>query len=198
MRRWKWAPLALVCLAIGGCLVPVDSAGFTCVICRRSRTVTTYAFLPIREERDEECSRWYASHVEPRHDHRWQYLYGSKNDLWGSWVSSGSITTNAMYLLPPGTQLHVYQQFRDPLEARALFLELARAEDPDDWLGEKVDLDHRTVTALKTWEEAGFPGTWDAWFAPQREEHEQFLEWMRSSSGVSFWDWKKQRAAAAP
>ena len=53
------------------------------------------------------------------------------------------------------------------------------------------------VRAIKEWEAAGFPDTWETWWkgwwAKHVAEHEEWLVWLRSDSGLSFWDWKEQR-----
>jgi hypothetical protein len=49
---------------------------------------------------------------------------------------------------------------------------------------------------------AEFPGTWrawwDAWWAKHVAEHKEWLEWLDADSGLSFWDWQKQRKETAP
>ena len=56
------------------------------------------------------------------------------------------------------------------------------------------------MRAIEEWEVAGFPGTWEAWWAgwwaKHVAEHEEWLVWFHSDSGLNFWDWKEQRRRA--
>jgi hypothetical protein len=200
MRYVFRALLALVGVFVAGCFVPVTHEGSTCVLCRAYRRQTTYAFMPVTSHEENQCSRWYAAHVEPRHAHVWERgtcVYES--DLWGSprsvACSSGHFP---IWLLPPETQMAAYQHFQDPLEAKALFAGLTDARIHDDRLDEHDDdKGHLIVKAIEEWAAAGFPGTWqawwDAWWAKHVAEHKEWLEWLHADSDLNFWDWQKKR-----
>lgn len=53
------------------------------------------------------------------------------------------------------------------------------------------------MRAIEEWEAAGFPDTWEAWWkgwwAKHAAEHEEWLVWLHSDSGLNFWDWKDRR-----
>src|SRR6516164_5257607 len=110
-------------IAVAGCVVPVSYEKSTCVICRLFRLTTTYGVVPVTRHFENECSRWYAACVEQRHAHVWERstcVYES--DLWGFSRSVGCRPGHyPIWLLPPETQMEVYQHFKDPFEAKALF-----------------------------------------------------------------------------
>jgi hypothetical protein len=94
--------------------------------------------------------------------------------------------------------LRVYQHFKDPLEAKTLFANLTDEKTHNDRLDEEDDdRGHLTVDALEAWDAAGFPGTWDEWwarfYARHVEEHKEFWAWLHSDSHMHFQDWQKQR-----
>ena len=102
--------------------------------------------------------------------------------------------------LDPSTQLRVYQHFPDPERAKALFASLThekadreRREKNIESTGELI------VRALNEWDAAGFPGSWDdwwdRWWQKHVKEHNESLTWMRSGSGLSFWDGQKHRSS---
>lgn len=180
--------------------VEVSRLNHTCAICRQYRLDTTCFGMTRSTYSDTECSRWYAAEVEPVHAHVWQSstcCYSS--DLFGGARSVGcSPGRFTMMLLSPDTQLEVYQHFKDPLEAKKLFVSLADPKISEDRLdGDFRDRGHLTVDALQQWEAAGFPGTWDEWwtqfYAKHAEEHKEWLVWMNADSNMNFWDWRKQK-----
>jgi hypothetical protein len=98
--------------------------------------------------------------------------------------------------------LGVYQHFEDPLEAKRLFAGLTDARTYNDRLDEHDDSKgHLIVRAIEAWEAAGFPGSWEDWwarsYAEHVEEHTEWLTWLHADSGLSFWDWQ-QKAARSP
>lgn len=196
----RWAVLRVVCLAVTGCFVPVTYEKFTCVICRRFRLTMSYAALPVTKERDNECSLWHAAHVEPSHAHLWERstcVY--ETDLLGLSRSVGCRPGHyPIWLLPPSTQMAFYQNFKDPLEAKALFVNLTDAKTHNDRLDENdEDKGHLMVRAIGEWQTAGFPGTWGEWwgrwYAKHVEERKDYAKWLRDDSGLNFGDWLKQR-----
>jgi hypothetical protein len=202
MGHIRWAVLGVPIVFVAGCFVPVTYERSTCVVCRRFRLTTTYAGLPVTKERDTACSRWYAAHVEPRHAHVWERstcVYDS--DLWGTpWGVGCRPGHYPIHLLPPDTQLAVYQHFKEPLKAKALFADLTDAKTHDDRIDEHdEDKGHLIVRAIGEWETAGFPGTWDEWwgrwYGRHVAEHNEWLEWFHADSGLNFWDWQKAKRA---
>src|SRR5689334_19479960 len=63
---------AVVVLLVLGSYVPVARWRETCVVCRLTRAHSSYGPIPITRHYENECSRWYAAHVEPRHAHVWE------------------------------------------------------------------------------------------------------------------------------
>jgi len=56
-------------------------------------------------------------------------------------------------------QVEIYQHFSDRLEAKRLFLQLARWDDGSG----------RRWSALEEWIGAGYPGTWDDWWRKHQD-----------------------------
>jgi hypothetical protein len=151
------------------------------------------------EYNENECSRWYTANVEPDHKHIWgnsTCTYSSNAD--GTRTGVGCNPGHfAIWLLDPETQLAVYQYFKNPIDARDLFLNLADAKTGDNRLdGHDKNKGELIVDALEEWEAAGFRGTWNEWWEPwyakHVEEHKEWLTWLHSDSGLNFWDWQKR------
>lgn len=64
--------LALLCVLV----VPVWERGWTCVVCRMERIDSRILGVAQSNFRPNECSRWYAEHVEPSHAHAWARMAG--------------------------------------------------------------------------------------------------------------------------
>lgn len=203
MRKYvRWVVLGVVCVSVAGCVVPVTYEKFTCVICRRFRLTTRYAGVPVTRDRDNECSRWYAAHVEPKHAHVWERsTCVNVSNLWGMDRGVGCRPGHyPIHLLPPDTQMRVYRHFKNPLEAKALFAKLTDAKTYNDRLEEDFrSKGHLTVEAIKAWEAAGFPDTWGEWwgrwYGKHVEEHKEWLEWLHADSGLNFGDWQNKHKA---
>jgi hypothetical protein len=204
MGHIRWALLGLATISVSGCLVPVTYERYTCVVCRLFRLKTTYGFVPVSRRSETECSRWYSAHVEPRHDHVWERstcVY--EGDLWGFPHSVGcSPGRYPIWMLSSETQMRVYQHFKNPLDAKALFAGLTDARTHGDRLDEHDDDKGRLIVrSLEEWDAAGFPGNWqdwwDRWFAKHTAEHKEWLEWLHSDSHTNFWDWQKQKNAGS-
>ena len=171
-----------------------------CLLCRLQRSETKLFGTTRSSYAETDCSRWYRAHVEPEHVHIWEP--GSCTGLLNGIGMPIGVRCAAGYfpilLLDPSTQLRVYQHFPDPERAKALFASLThekadreRREKDIESTGELI------VRALNDWDAAGFPGSWDdwwdRWWQKHVKEHNDSLTWMRSGSGLSFWDWQKQR-----
>lgn len=191
--------LGLLTIGIGSC-IQVSRLRHTCVICRLYRVDTMCLGLTHSAYSETDCSLWYSAHVEPMHAHVWErgtcsYMSNLLGYSFGVGCSPGRFP---IVLLSPTTQLKVYQCFRDPLEAKALFADLTDSKTHDDRLDEDdVDRGHLTVEAIKAWEVAGFPGTWNEWwsrfYAKHVEEHTQWLTWRDADTGLNFREWQRQR-----
>jgi hypothetical protein len=183
--------------------VTMTSASQTCLICRLRRVDTTSAQQTTTKYEENECSRWFAANVEPHHKHVWEdstCTFVSDVDGTPAFVACkpGHF---AIWLLSPETQLAVYQHFKNPIDARELFLSLADAKTYNDMLDEHDENKGQLIVdALEEWEAAVFPGTWkewwEPWYAKHVEEHKEYLTWLHSDSGLNFWDWQRQRKAS--
>jgi hypothetical protein len=101
-------------------------------------------------------------------------------------------------MLPPATQMRAYQHFTDLRQAKNLFANLTDAKTHDEGLDEHDESKgHLVVRAIEDWELAGFPGTWETWWKGWWDnhvaEHKEWLVWLRSDSGLNFWDWQAQK-----
>ena len=199
-----WRLGAIIVLAVLGLTfassVQVSQLRQSCVICRLYRIDTTCFGLTHSAYSETDCSRWYASHIEPRHVHVWERgtCFYTTN-LLGTPTSVGCSPGHfPIMLLAPTTQMKVYQHFQDPVSAKRLFASLTDAKTHNDRLDEHdEDRGHLTVEAIEAWEAAGFPGKWDDWwdrfYAKHVEEHQEWLSWFHADSNMNFWDWQKQR-----
>ena len=118
--------LGIVTLMVASC-VPISRLGHTCGVCRMSRVDAACFGLTHSTYHDNECSRWYLANVEPKHNHLWERgTYNNTTNLLGV---GGRVGCNPgrypIRLLAPSTQLHVYQHFKDPIEAKKLWLKMA-------------------------------------------------------------------------
>lgn len=194
---------AFVTLMVGSC-VQVSRLAQTCVVCRLTRVDSTCFGLTRSTYRENECSRWYTAHVEPSHVHIWERgtcMYQS--NLLGMPTRVGCNPGHyPIMLLPPSTQLAVYQHFKVPLDAKKLFESLTDKKTHDDRLDEHdEDRGHLMVEALRRWELADFPGTWDGWWAKFHAahvlEHQEWLTWLRADSNMNFPDWREKNRETA-
>ena len=191
--------LGVLALVIASC-VRISRLSHTCVACRLTRVDATCLGLTRSSCYPNECSQWYSDHVEPAHAHVWERgtcQYSS--NLIGMPVSVGCRPGHyPIRLLDPSTQMRVYQHFKDPLQAKALFESLTDEKTHDDRLDEDdEDRGHLMVRAIDEWEAQGFPGEWGAWWARFHarhvEEHKEWLTWLHADTHMNFWDWQKQR-----
>lgn len=152
-----WAVLGLVSVFVASFLVAKTEHASTCLICREARTEWDYLGLRWSRRTGTDLSRWYAARVEPEHAHLWERgpCYYETN-IWGSSLGSGCrADRHPIWALSPATQKAVTMKFADPLAAKALFAGFVR----------EGDRGRGVVRALGEWESAGFPGTWDGWWA---------------------------------
>jgi hypothetical protein len=149
---------------------------------------------------ENECSKWYRDHIEPDHSHIWEpgtcaRLLNGLGQPMGFGCRPGHYP---IHLLDPWTQMRVYQHFKDPAKAKALFAGLTDEKTHEDRLDEHDDSKGRLIVrAIEEWEGAGFPGTWevwwDRWWTRHVAEHKEYLTWLKSDSGLNFWEWKERR-----
>src|SRR3954471_3543829 len=149
-------------------VIPVTKLSHTCVLCRLNRVDSSCLGLTLPSYYENECSRWYEAHVERSHGHIWeQGTCCYETNLLGMPRSVGCSPGHyPIRLLDPATQKRVYEHFKDPLDAKALFAGLTDAKTHHDQIDEFDfwDRGHLTVRAIEDWEASGFPGTWDAWW----------------------------------
>jgi hypothetical protein len=185
-------------LVVASC-IPVSRLSHTCVACRLDRVDATCFGFARSTYYENECSLWYAAHVEPVHAHTWERgTCCYESNLLGKPLSVGCRPGHyPIRLLDSSTQMRVYQHFKDRLEAKRLFESLTDEKTYNDRLEEDEDRGHLTVRALQAWEAEGFPDTWEQWwsrfYAMHFEEHKEWLTWLHSDSNMNFWDWQKQR-----
>ena len=108
----------------------------TCLICRLMRVDTTSAQQTTTKYEENECSRWYAANVEPHHNHVWEdstCVFIKRRRRHSAFVACNP-GHFPIWLLSPETQLAVYQHFKNPIDARDLFLSLKDAKTYNDRL----------------------------------------------------------------
>ena len=184
MRRLIWGVCGLVLIAPvlykGADQVTVSSLQYTCALCRFSRLDRTCLGMTHSQYSENDCSRWYASHVEPTHSHLWQSsTCRYTTNLARTWYSYGCKPGEfSLFCLDRDDQLAFYEHFADPAKAKAVFLKLAD-ETVTSARIEGVFLDFMnvgrlTTTAIGTWVAADFPGTWEEWLAKSYAEYRDF------------------------
>jgi hypothetical protein len=173
---------------------------FTCVLCRLDRCDTMMFGVVRSSLYENECSRWYRANVEPSHAHVWEPgTCTTLLNVFGQPMGVGCRPGHyPIRLLPPATQMRVYQHISDRRNAKDLFANLTDAKTHDDRLDEHDESKgHLIVRAIEEWENAGFPDTWEAWWKRWWDkhvaEHKEWLVWLHSDSGLNFWDWQAQR-----
>jgi hypothetical protein len=190
--------LAPLLLAIG--LVPTSRRRHTCVVCRLERVDYQYGPVPISRYIETECALWYRSYVERSHKHVWEphackYLSNIFGIAPGWSCNPGA---HPICRLRASLQLEVYQHFRDPLEAKLLFLSIVDPEVVNHRLGADDDsLDQLLVDAIFEWAIQKCPGNWpewwDAYYRKHLVEQRQRAAWLGSKSGLDFADWLAQQ-----
>ncbi len=209
MWRLSTVILTLLCAAfvvmVLGSIEVGGSLNYTCVLCRLGRVDRTMFGLTHSTYHDNECSRWYSANVEPIHHHLW--ARGTCKTLLNAFGRPMGVACNLRQcpigLLPPSTQMQVYQHFPDRQQAKGLFTNLTDAKTHDDRLDEhdepRGDL---IVRSLVDWESAGFPGAWadwwTRWWVRHVADHNEWLTWLHSDSHMSFDDWQASQQANPP
>lgn len=178
-------------VAVGGLallVVPnvvVTRLAFSCVVCRLLRLDRTCLGVTRSVYEENECSRWYPTHVEPSHVHNWergscQLLTTLSGRPLAVACRSGC---SPVRTLEPSTQMRFYQHFENPREAKALF---------EGFAGETVRFDDFGIVrgifmaqAIREWEARGFPGTWDEWRVRFFAEHKGWDAGLRSTKGMA-------------
>lgn len=154
--RWIFGSIAIGVFAVG--FMPAgraDRIRRTCVICRlRQTNASGFGCSRSPDEYPNECSRWYEANVGSAHEHVWEKDEGGGTD------------DGAILYLPSDLQMKVYQHFRDPRTAESLFLgfadEVVRHARPS---GCNENWGRLRARAVMEWVQAGFPSTWDEWWA---------------------------------
>lgn len=172
----------VVVLAPGG-----SRASMTCALCRTTRVEEKFGLVTWENDTPNDCSRWYEAHVEPRHSHIWQK--GSCRYFWtlfGSGVACGR--SAPIRHIPPEIQLKFYQGFRDPRDAKQVFLTLSERTfyeqtiDEHDYPGKGYVM----ADAIESWVAHDSPGTWADWWAKawkdHVDEHDRLAKWHQSNA----------------
>jgi hypothetical protein len=128
---------------------------YTCAVCRMERVDRSCLGLRWSHQNETDCSLWYSNNVERAHTHCWVEGTHCRRfgipGLYGGYACriGGPITGLSMTV-----QMQIYQHFKDPLEAKQLFIGLGRMDNAGG----------RMWQALMEWVEADFPGTWHNWW----------------------------------
>ncbi len=160
MRQFQsWICVGLPVL-VAAAFVPVDRLRSICAYCHLGRADTTCFGLTTSSYRENECSRWYPSRVEPAHDHLWQRgTCRSRGNILGFVFEVGCSRGRPILRVTPALHRAIYEHFDPPTAAKPLFESLTRdarrGDDPDGFLD-----GYRMVDELEAWSAAGFPGRW--------------------------------------
>jgi len=173
MRHACWAVIAVAIGSACWIATPIAEEPSTCAYCRLGKTDLRAFGVKVRSTLHEnECSRWYAAHVERSHEHLWTLkTHGAAMNLFGVTRGMPNYGFRAINLISPDAQKRVYEKFEDPRDAKELFESLARkhANTPEgeyQWM-----LAFLKMWAIREWERDGFPGTWDEWWSHYYEKN---------------------------
>jgi hypothetical protein len=172
-------PERIIALTIGltaytlGSVVPVSwTHPFTCVVCRLGRVDLTYFGAADSTFGENECSRWYREHVDPKHAHVWEEVASFNGyNLFGGPVYRVSNCRRSVSIrsISSSTQLAFYQHVEDPKKAAQFFKSLTDGTTIDDHAVH--DRKWLTMKAIEAWEAEGFPGAWEEWRSVYTSPH---------------------------
>jgi hypothetical protein len=132
---------------------------YTCAVCRKDKVEHRCLGLGWSEQEETDCSLWYQANVERTHPHVWLERTHCRRfgipGLYGGYACTGG---GPLTHLSRTLQIKIYRHFRDPSDAKRLFIGLGRWDDEG----------HRQWDALMGWVEADFPGTWRDWWEAHR------------------------------
>jgi hypothetical protein len=162
-RRFLIACVAL----LGACWLGLGSRSvrrFTCAVCREGKVESRFLGLSWASQAETDCSRWYRDNVEPTHPHAWA-AHASCQRIGIPGLSSGFACSMGSPIagLSERVQVHIYEHFQDRLEAKRLFLSVARR---DDMSGHRWEV-------LMAWVNANYPGNWQDWWEKHRDASEE-------------------------
>jgi hypothetical protein len=166
LRCWQPKFIALVWVALMGLWllgIPVYSRRpYTCAVCRLDKLEYDLLGLIWFREKETDCSRWYRDHVERSHTHAWiRCTYCRRFGIPGLGGGYGCTIGGPLTGLSRTVQMSIYQHFKDPLDAKRLFIRLGQ-----------TDADNQGIwDALMGWIDKDYPGTWDDWCGSQRHGH---------------------------
>jgi hypothetical protein len=136
---------------------------YTCAVCREGKVESRLLGLSWASQHETDCSQWYRENVEPSHAHAWAGRGYCQPmgflGLGGVACSIGSRIT----MLSESEQVKIYEHFENRLEAKQIFMRLARRDDEDDEL----------YIALLRWIDQDYPGTWHDWWEKHRDSGER-------------------------
>ena len=184
-RRWMVLTLA-VAVCLSGWRVwwtPLGSGrGYVCAMCRMHRGDRTFFGETRSDYHATEFSYWYSAYIEPQHEHMWEpeakiAIY----NLCGQLIDSGTGASRKIpiYSLTPSQHRRFLEHVTNIEALKTLFASIITKQAYDD---DPMDDDKGfvLVQAVLDWEKAGYPGTWDEWWA-------------------RFWkDWKETRLRDSP
>ena len=124
---------------------------YTCAVCREGKVVHSVLGVTWSDREETDCSRWYQGNVEPSHAHCWtECSHCRRFGIPGLYSGYGCFAGGPITSLSRTIQIDVYQHFKDPLEAKELFIRMGQG-------------DYRELDALMEWADARYPGTWKDW-----------------------------------
>lgn len=160
-RRWVlWSLAVVYSVWFAACNVSGPRRS-TCAACRLDRLDHNIVGVRWSEFEESECSRWYAANVEPKHDHIWaEAPHCQRFGIPPFSEGYGCRVGEPIAGFSKHAQVRVYRKFRDPLEAKRLFVRL----------GTRDRESHRMMEALSGWLASDGPESWDEWWAKARSE----------------------------
>ena len=165
-RRSRWPRFLTLafCAWLGSYLLGFPGCSripYTCAVCRKAKRDHRCLWLKWSDQEDTDCSLWYRDHVERTHSHFWAERPSCRRfgipGLYGGYACRGG---SPLAGLSPIVQREIYQHFGDKLEAKQLFIRLARIDEDNA----------RTWDTLMEWVGEDYPGTWHDWWEKHRAQ----------------------------
>jgi hypothetical protein len=143
---------------------------------------------------ENDLSRWYASRIQPQHTHVWEpFSNVATRNVFGETIGGGTgrPASIPMRLLSASEHREFLEHVKDIRALEELFTSIHADEG-------RVDLDPAEegkgfviVNALREWQAAGYPGTWEDWWARWWDD---WVSWMHSEGRNNFWQWRALRS----
>lgn len=169
-RRWMVLVLA-VAISLGGWRAwwtPVGfGRGYFCFMCRMGRGDRTFFGETRSVYYATEFSNWYSAHIEPQHAHLWEpeaniVIY----NLFGRGIDGGSGAHRKIpiFSLSPYQHQRFLEHLTNIEALKTLIASIITKQTYDDDPLEDAK-GFVVAQAMMEWEKAGYPGTWDDWWA---------------------------------